>query len=138
MYDFRGATLNSRQRPRPWRDTCISPATDVCPHVAPYSPEGDFLCALSGPFEGLFPTRLSASRALCRGMADLISASTVYCIQLRSVDHRWVHLSRTFMRHGRTKKKMQKPRSPAAAFATRKEERGKNEKEEILNRLSLF
>ena len=34
------------------------------------------------------------------------------------------------MRHRRTKKKMQKPRSPAAAFATRKEERGKNEKEE--------
>ena len=44
-----------------------------------------FDCALRGPFGGLFPTRLSPCRArcarlcrtLCKGMAALISASTV-------------------------------------------------------------
>ena len=36
-----------------------------------------FDCALSGPFDNLFLTRLSASRALCRGIVAFISASTV-------------------------------------------------------------
>ena len=36
-----------------------------------------FDCALRGPFGGLFPARLSPSRTLCKGIAALISASTV-------------------------------------------------------------
>ena len=37
-----------------------------------------FDCALRGPFARLFPTRLSAPRALCGGISCFISASTVY------------------------------------------------------------
>ena len=36
-----------------------------------------FDCALSGPFENLFFTRLSATRALCRSIINVISASQV-------------------------------------------------------------
>ena len=36
-----------------------------------------FDCALSGPFDDLFLTRFSASRALCKGMIAVISASSV-------------------------------------------------------------
>jgi hypothetical protein len=37
-YIFRGATLFHGGEAMPLRDTCISPATDVCPYVAEYSP----------------------------------------------------------------------------------------------------
>ena len=37
-----------------------------------------FDCALSGPFAKQFLTRLSAPRALCVVLNDVISASTVY------------------------------------------------------------
>lgn len=36
-----------------------------------------FDCTLSGPFDNLFLIRLSASRTLCKGIIDVISASTV-------------------------------------------------------------
>lgn len=36
-----------------------------------------FDCALCGPFDNLFPARLSAPRALCEVMTAVISASTV-------------------------------------------------------------
>ena len=39
---------------------------------------GSFDCALSGPFAKQFLTRLSATRALCVVLNDVISASTVY------------------------------------------------------------
>jgi len=61
------------------RDTSIPPATDVCPHVAEYSGL-PFDCALRGPFDGLFSARLSASRTLCKSIAAVISASTVFLI----------------------------------------------------------
>ena len=48
----------------PFRDTAISPATDVCPHVAEYSAKA-FDCTLRGPFADRCRTRLSAARALC-------------------------------------------------------------------------
>ena len=47
------------------------------PHVAEYSAFA-FDCTLRGPFADLFLTRLSAWRALCEVMIDVISASTVY------------------------------------------------------------
>jgi hypothetical protein len=49
------------------------------PYVAEYSGKAaPFDCALSGPFDGLRFTRLSAPRALWRGTTTVISASTVY------------------------------------------------------------
>ena len=63
-------------KPYPCRDTNISPATDVCPHVAEYLPHG-FPCALSGPFDDLFFICISASQTLCRSIIAVISASTV-------------------------------------------------------------
>lgn len=39
--------------------------------------KNSFDCALSGPFDGLFSARLSASRALCTSISAVISASTV-------------------------------------------------------------
>ena len=39
--------------------------------------ENPFDCALSGPFAKQFLTRLSAPRALCVVLIDVISASTV-------------------------------------------------------------
>ena len=50
--------------------------TSAC-NVAEYFVNVTFHCALSGPFDNLFLTRLSASRALCKGMIAVISASTV-------------------------------------------------------------
>ena len=51
--------LDSRHKPHALRDTDISPATDVCPHVAAYSMpsirNSIFPCALRGPFDGVFP-----------------------------------------------------------------------------------
>ena len=44
-----------------------------------------FDCALSGPFDKLFLTRLSAPRALCKGIIAVISASTVWCTKLWGV-----------------------------------------------------
>ena len=75
--------LASRREPCPLRSTDILPATDVCPHVAEYLTEV-FDCALSGPFDNLFLARLSAPRALCRGIIAVISASTVWLIKLWS------------------------------------------------------
>ena len=48
-------------------------------YVAEYSAASiaAFDCTLRGPFDGLFPTRLSATRALCEGIIAFISASTV-------------------------------------------------------------
>ena len=46
--------------------------------VAEYFGNIPFDCALSGPFAKQFLTRLSASRALCVVLNDVISASTVY------------------------------------------------------------
>ena len=43
-----------------------------------------FDCALRGPFGGLFPARLSPSRTLCKGIAALISASTV-CYEITRI-----------------------------------------------------
>ena len=82
---IRGATLNSSaiilKRMHFLQDTNTSPTTDVCPHVAEYSAKKGlplaFDCALRGPFDGLFLTRLSATRALCEVITDFISASTV-------------------------------------------------------------
>ena len=54
--------------------------SNACPCVAEYS-ESDppsFDCTLRGPFADLFLARFSASRALCEGIIDVISASTVY------------------------------------------------------------
>ena len=75
--NIRGATLISRHDPCSQRDTNISPTYDVCLNVAEYSEQGSFDCALRGPFDNLYLTRLSAPRALCRGMTAVISASTV-------------------------------------------------------------
>jgi len=55
----------------------ISPAAYVCQYVAEYS-GFPFDCTLRGPFGDLFLTRLSAARALWKGMVAFISASTVY------------------------------------------------------------
>lgn len=76
---IRVATLNSRITCSQ-QDTIMSSATDVCPHVAEYSvPKGTFDCTLSGPFDEMFLTCLSATQALCEGINAVISASTVYC-----------------------------------------------------------
>ena len=61
------------------QNTNIFPAIYVCPNVAEYS-ENPFDCALRGPFAKQFLTRLSATRALCIVLIDVISASTVYDI----------------------------------------------------------
>ena len=45
--------------------------------VAEYSGKAPFDCALSGPFDNLFLTGLSASPALCEVITAVISASTV-------------------------------------------------------------
>jgi len=58
------------------QDTDISPAVNVCPHVAEYLAFA-FDCALGGPFDDLFSARFSASRALCKSIITVISASTV-------------------------------------------------------------
>jgi hypothetical protein len=50
--------------------------TSAC-NVAEYSGNSPFDCALRGPFDNLFLTRLSASRTLCKGIIAVISASTV-------------------------------------------------------------
>ena len=68
--------------------TIIPPATHVCPHVVEYSLAAcsvqlsRFDHALSGPFDDLFLTRLSATRALWKGIIAVISASTVFCCAL--------------------------------------------------------
>ena len=46
-----------------------------------------FDCALSGPFAEQFPTRFSASRALCEVLSDVISASTVYVYIISQPNH---------------------------------------------------
>ena len=48
--------------------------------VAEYFGNIPFDCALSGPFDNLFLTWLSATQALCEGIIAVISASTVYII----------------------------------------------------------
>ena len=55
-HTIRGATLNSWNDPCAYQDTNISPATDVCPHVAEYFAIIAFDCTLSGPFDNLFLT----------------------------------------------------------------------------------
>ena len=57
--------LVSRFVPCTLRNTCIFPATDVCPHVAEYSAEA-FPCALCGPFGNLhLDPALSLPDSLC-------------------------------------------------------------------------
>ena len=50
-----------------------------------------FDCTLRGPFANLFLTRISASRALCEGITDVISASTVYSLTSISRPARFVN-----------------------------------------------
>jgi hypothetical protein len=50
--------------------------TSAC-NVADYFVKITFDCALSGPFDNLFLTWLSAPQALCKGIIAVISASTV-------------------------------------------------------------
>ena len=52
------------------------------PYALQNTPEVPFPCTLSGPFDNLFLTRFSASRALCKGIIAVISTSTVFDIQL--------------------------------------------------------
>ena len=52
FFHIRGATLIHKMCAL--KDTIISPATDVCPHVTEYLiPENIFPCALCGPFDKL-------------------------------------------------------------------------------------
>ena len=55
--------------------------------VAEYSVKITFDCALSGPFDNLFPAWFSASQALCMGMIAVISASTVWSIKFLLLYH---------------------------------------------------
>ena len=52
-----------------------------------------FDCTLRGPFDDLFLTRLSATRALWKGMIAVISASTVCMIELNVFYHLYSALS---------------------------------------------
>ena len=78
---IRGATSNLREIPRalsripsyPRQLTYASTSQNTLRDTI--SPAFD--CALSGPFDDLFLTRFSASRALCKGMIAVISASSV-------------------------------------------------------------
>ena len=80
---IRGATL-LHGKPCALRNTIIFPATDVCPTSQNTRLLQAFDCALSGPFGGLSPARLSAFRTLCEGIAALISASTV-CYEITGI-----------------------------------------------------
>lgn len=76
----RGATLFRSMTLRAQRDTFISPATDVCPTSQPTRQAVSshaFRCALSGPFDKLPTTRISATRTLCARSLAVTSASTV-------------------------------------------------------------
>ena len=57
-----------------------------------------FDCALSGPFDNLFLTRLSAPRALCEGITAVISASSVYHFKLYTLLHFAIVLSIIFLK----------------------------------------
>ena len=65
-------------RRTPYQDTYYIPDNWRVSCVAEYSEPCSFDCALCGPFERQPPTRLSATRALCVCLSDVISASTVY------------------------------------------------------------
>ena len=55
------------------------------PDVVEYSVQSTFDHTLSGPFDNLFHTRLSASRALCKGIIAVISASTVCIVKFEVI-----------------------------------------------------
>ncbi len=67
------------------------------PYVAEYSACA-FDCALSGPFEGLFSARISASRTLCMSITNFISASTVFVFQFSPKYHFEISLSTAFFK----------------------------------------
>jgi hypothetical protein len=84
---IRGTTLFCGWRPHAQRDTIISPATDVCLHVAEYWTEV-VPCTLRGPFDDSLSAWLSAPQALCGRALIVISTSTVsifiyFCIIIK-------------------------------------------------------
>ena len=68
----------TEKNPCALQDTDISPATDACRTLQNTLRKNAFHCTLNGPFDNLFLTRLSASRALWKGIIAVISVSTVY------------------------------------------------------------
>ena len=87
---IRGATLLSRFDPCPLQDTNISPATDVCPHVAEYSAKilitFSHLTAPSAVhLTTCFRPDSQHAQALCTGIIAVISASTVCMLMYYSI-----------------------------------------------------
>ena len=87
---IRGATLLSRFDPCPLQDTNISPATDVCPHVAEYSAKilitFSHLTAPSAVhLTTCFRPDSQHTQALCTGIIAVISASTVCMLMFYSI-----------------------------------------------------
>ena len=87
---IRGATLLSRFDPCPLQDTNISPANDVCPHVAEYSAKilitFSHLTAPSAVhLTTCFRPDSQHVQALCTGIIAVISASTVCMLMYYSI-----------------------------------------------------
>ena len=87
---IRGATLLSRLDPCPLQDTNISPATDVCPHVAEYSAKilitFSHLTAPSAVhLTTCFRPDSQHVQALCTVIIAVISASTVLMLTYYSI-----------------------------------------------------
>lgn len=87
---IRGATLLSRFDPCPLQDTNISPATDVCPHVAEYSAKilitFSHLTAPSAVhLTTCFRPDSQHVQALCTVIIAVISASTVLMLMYYSI-----------------------------------------------------
>ena len=87
---IRGATLLSRFDLCPLQDTNISPATDVCPHVAEYSAKilitFSHLTAPSAVhLTTCFRPDSQHVQALCTGIIAVISASTVCMLMYYSI-----------------------------------------------------
>lgn len=80
---IRGATLLCRSSCTLWRDTIISPASDVCltsqntQHIPQITADA-FDCALRGPFNNLRLIRLPPARTLWICTIIFISTSSVY------------------------------------------------------------
>ena len=66
----------SRSYRAPLRDTAYPRQANAC-HTSQNTRQAAFDCALRGPFDDPYATRLSASRALCKIVIAFISASTV-------------------------------------------------------------
>jgi len=78
---IRGATLIHGHDSRALDGVPTYPRQLTYAHTSQNTRYKIFDCALSGPFDNLFLTRLSAPRALCRGIIAVISASTVSVIK---------------------------------------------------------